>query len=138
MALEPTPGSPIVTLPDGRLLAVSIWDYGPIAGCGVMLYQNENGVWAWSTQRWYKNWQTVMPDPSIPPSQTLSDIISADGGPANFIINLMAYASKEMALMLGFTPQWVPSQSYNSIAEALKAWEMITLIPGQFVMPRPR
>ena len=141
MTFEPTPGSPIITLPDGRKLAVTMWivEGLGLSGCGVMVYSEQfGGVWNWSAEAWFAKWQAITPQPGVSDDQVLSKIIAKAGGPAPFIIDLMAFASKEMMKMLGFTPQWMPSQSDTALADALKAWEMISLIPGQFVLPRPK
>ena len=140
MAFEPFPGSPIVTLPDGRKLAVTIFpDTGlGLTGCGVMLYAERMGVWNWTAEQWFAKWQAVMPTPGIPDDQTLSWIVAQAGGPAPFIVDLMAFSSKAMMQMLGFTPGRTPSQSEWALTEALKDWEILSLIAGQFVLPRPK
>ena len=141
MAYEPSPGSPIAVLPDGRKLAITVFpDTGlGLSGCGVMLYaERYGGVWSWSAEQWFAKWQTVTPQPGIPDDQTLSWIVAKAGGPAPFVIDLMAFASKALCMMLGCAPQWVPSQSEWALTEALKDWEIQERIPGQFYLPRPK
>lgn len=141
MAYEPSPGSPIITLPDGRKFAVTTWivDGLGLSGCGVMVWSEQfGGVWSWSAEAWFAKWQAITPAPSVPDDQTLSWIIAKAGGPAPFVIDLMAFSSKALMQMLGFLPQWMPSQSDTALIDALKAWEMLSLVPGQFVLPRPK
>ncbi len=142
MAYEPSPGSPIIELPDGRKFSVTTWivDGIGLAGCGVMVWSlhQPGNIGSWSAEAWFAKWQAITPAPGVPDDQTLSWIIAKAGGPAPFVIDLMAFSSKALMQILGFAPAWLPSQSADDLIAALPAWEILSLVPGQFILPRPK
>lgn len=137
----PQIGSPVFHLPDGRRLAISVFDIFIFKGIGTMAYEYNMGASLWKiVGSPYAIWQSTTPDPAVAPEQVLSNIIVANGGPASFILNTMNYASKQIADYLKFNPQWEVNENLaNEVVNAMSSWELkpvIPSVPGLIVLPR--
>jgi len=132
LGFGPQVGSPVIHLPDGRRLAISVMDLWIFQGIGPMVYEFNAGAFLWKIlQEPYAIWTSITPSPESPPDQTLSGIIEANGGPASFILNTMNYSNIELAKYLGFNPQWaINNNLVNELSNSLTAWELKAVVPG--------
>lgn len=128
----PQVGSPVIHLPDGRRLAISVFDVFIFRGVGAMAYEYNVGAYLWKiVDAPYAIWQTDTASPEVPLDQTLEGIIAANGGPANFILNTMNYSGQKLAAYLGFNPQWPANNNLtNEVVNAMTGWELKAVVPG--------
>ena len=141
LGFGPQIGNPGLHLPDGRRVAISTWSMAVVSGIGVMTFEMRNGRETWACYFWAAKWQCVRPQADVPDEQTLCRIIAEAGGPAPFILDVMARSSKALAGYLGFAPMWTDGDCGRELDRALDGWSLKAIVPERpevLVLPTPK